>query len=176
MHEIHDIESSLLDVDGSFRDLNFEGLTWYGVAELLALLGESYEGGSGDDAEGNAFIEPFPDFMRALATRFGHARIWGGAPPVTSLQVFLFADADGAPLVELTFYPGDLVNTIDLRADFINWEDRIRARAGARRMFARYENASWRVGDVGAGSGVFAVFDDRGRSRRACVREKTAGR
>lgn len=35
MNEIHDIATSLLDDDGSCRDLNFEGVTWNGVGALM---------------------------------------------------------------------------------------------------------------------------------------------
>jgi hypothetical protein len=64
-----------------------------------------------------------------------------------------------APFVELTFFPEDVVRTPELGKDFVEWADGIRAQLRARRMFARYENASWALGDVRAGSGVFLVSE-----------------
>ena len=83
-----------------------------------------------------------------------------GAGPITNLQAFVCSAEDGSPFVELTFFPEDVRQTPSLRSEFIAWADNLKSRLRARRYYARYENASWRFGDIGANSGVFLVSDD----------------
>lgn len=52
MRELHDIVASLLDRDGSCRDLNFETPTWTGVRDLIGSLESPFGEVSGTDQEG----------------------------------------------------------------------------------------------------------------------------
>ena len=61
--------------------------------------------------------------------------------------------------LELTFFPGDVARTPSLRRDFIEWANQMQRCLRARRYHARYENASWELGDTGPDSGVFLVSD-----------------
>jgi hypothetical protein len=80
--------------------------------------------------------------------------------PLQNLQVFICSEEDGSPFVELTFFPDDVESGPFLRRDFIAWARQMQTHLGARRYYARYENASWRLGDTGPQSGVFLVSDD----------------
>lgn len=162
MRELHDIVTSLLDRDGSCRDLNFEAPTWAGVEQLLALLEASFGEVSGTDQEGKGLEPPFRQSAFAVAHKRGHAHLLlkGGAGLIKNLQVFVCSEEGGSPFVELTFFPGDVEPTASLRTDFISWAAQMQSLLEARRYYARYENALWQFGDIGAQSGVFLVSDD----------------
>ncbi len=49
MRELLDLETSLLDEDGSCRDMNFESATWAGVTALMARLESSFRPVAGND-------------------------------------------------------------------------------------------------------------------------------
>jgi len=154
------LESSLLDDDGSCRDVNFESPTWDGLAEVLALLGRTYRGGSATRLDGSEMSEPFPKLLDGLL-QGGHAVLRDGPPPVSHLQVFVSVENDGSPFVELSFFPEDVARVPSLMQHFIEWVDGIRSGLRAKRSFVRYENHSWRLGDVSAASGVFLVSDGK---------------
>lgn len=161
MKELHDIATSLLDADGSCRDINFEAPTWEGVEDLMGSLVGSYKNASATDREGRT-IATLPRALLEAARDSGsvHLILKEGDGPIKFLQVFVFSEEDGAPFVELTFFPADIERTPTLRDEFIEWAEAARARLGALRYYARYENASWEFGDTGANSGVFLVSDE----------------
>lgn len=161
MNELHDIATSLIDADGSCRDINFETPTWEGVEDLMGSLIGSYGNASATDGEGRT-IATLPNALLEAARDSGsiHLILGEGGGLIKFLQVFVFSEEDGAPFVELTFFPDDVARTPTLRDDFIEWANAVRVRLGARRYYARYENASWQFGDTGANSGVFLVSDE----------------
>jgi hypothetical protein len=161
--EFPDIVTSLLGRDdGSCRDINFESPTWKGVEDLLASLGSAYEEVSGTTDEGKDLIPPFGESAIAEARKGGsiHFLLHRGAGPIKNLQVFICSEKDGSPFVELTFFPEDVEQTTSLRSDFIEWAQQQQSLLEAERYYARYENASWHFGDIGAHSGVFLVSDE----------------
>ena len=161
MKELHQIEAALIDVDGSCRDVNFEGATWDGVAEFVSSLEQSFEERSAHDADGNLIDEPHCETAIVSARRGGsvHLRYRAGSTVVTALQTFICREDDDSPFVELTFFPQDVLRTEHLERDFILWMNEIQMRLQARRYYCRYENASWCFGDTGPRSGVFLVSD-----------------
>jgi hypothetical protein len=161
--EILDIVTSLLDRDGSCRDLNFEAPTWKGVEELLASLESTYAEVSGTDQEGKDLTPPYGESAIAEAQQGGYIHFSlhrGAAGLIKDLQVFICSEEDGSPFVELTFFPEDVGQTTSLRSNFIAWAQQQQALLEAKRYYARYENASWHFGDIGAQSSVFLVSDD----------------
>jgi hypothetical protein len=159
--ELHDIIESLLDKDGSCRDLNFEAPTWAGVKDLLDCLEGTFGEVSGTDQEGQAIAAPLRGAVFAESQNRGYVHLifHAGTGIVKNLQVFISSEDDGTPFVELTFFPDDIEPTQCLRSDFIAWAHQMQMRLRARRYYARYENISWQFGDTGAESGVFLVSD-----------------
>jgi hypothetical protein len=162
VRELSDIVTSLLDRDGSCRDLNFEGPTWAGVRDLLVSLESAFGEISGTDQEGNVLPDPLGDSVMAVEENRGQVRLIfnAGVGLIRNLQVFICSEEDGSPFVELTFFPDDVEPSPFLRRNFIAWAQQMQMHLRARRYYARYENASWRFGDTGAQSGVFLVSDD----------------
>jgi hypothetical protein len=160
--ELHDIVTSLLDKDGSCRDLNFQSPTWAGVEDLIGSLEGSFESVSGTDHQGRAITGSLPVSVLAAAQNGGHAHLVleGGRGPIKNMQLFVSSEEDRVPFVEVTFFPADVEPATSLRHDFIKWADLIRTLIRARRYYARYENASWQFGDTGPLSGVFLVSDE----------------
>jgi hypothetical protein len=162
VREFSDIVTSLLDRDGACRDLNFEGPTWAGVRDLLDSLESAFEEVSGADQDGNVLTAPFRESVLAVAENRGYLHLIFNARAglIRNLQVFICSEEYGSPFVELTFFPDDVEPGPFLRRNFIEWAQQMQMRLGARRYYARYENASWQFGDTGAQSGVFLVSDD----------------
>ena len=153
-----DLVSCLLDDDGSCRDLNFEAPSWKGVQRTLQSLGRMFADGSVSDHEGRNPPEPYPISLASIPRDGGSAVLQEGSGPLSRLQVFVAAENDGSPFIELTFFPEDVAQTQDLRGEFMRWADGLRTELEARRLYVRYENASWELGDVGSSSGVFFVM------------------
>ena len=157
-----DIVKSLLDKDGSCRDLNFEAPTWEGVKKLLNSLEGDFKEISGTDQEGKTLTAPYSESDIAEAQKGGyvHFSLKSGRGLIKNLQVFICPEDDGAPFIELTFFPEDVEQTNSIQSEFIAWVQKQQSLLEARRYYARYENASWHFGDIGEHSGVFLVSDD----------------
>jgi hypothetical protein len=163
MRDLSGIEQSLLDRDGSCRDINFEAPTWKGVEQLLDSVVSAFEEVSATDQEGKDLIPPFFENAIAEAKKGGyiHLSLHKGEGPIKNLQVFIGSEEDESPFVELTFFPEDVEQTSSLQSDFIAWAQHYQSLLEARRYYARYENASWHFGDIGKNSGVFLVSDEK---------------
>jgi len=163
MKELFDIVTSLLDVDGSCRDVTFEDPNWNGVADLIRSLQAAFPDCSASDQEVGALTGPLAEFVSKAVRERGCALIeFGGGPGIIKrllLQVFVEED-DGSPFVELSFFPEDVEPTQELRRDFIEWADTMQRLLRARRYYARYENASWQFGDISSNRGVFLLSDE----------------
>jgi len=159
LNEIGDIVASLLDDDGSCRDLNFDEPTWEGVGAMISQFSRSFSSGVVRDDSGEPASRSYPDSMAVLLDGGGAAVLESGGPPIHRIQVYIFVEEDGSPYVELTFSPEDVAVTPSLRTDFIDWAEGVRVALRARRYYARYENVSWDFGDIGPASGVFLVSD-----------------
>ena len=159
MMELHDVAAALLDDDGSCRDVNFENPTWDGVATLFENLLQHFHVASAGDHEGREIPEPIPSSVVALAQTGGFAQVFfsDGTGLVTRFQVFVSSEEDGSPFVEITFFPQDLDRDQDVKRVFVEWTDELQALLRARRYYARYENASWKFGDLSPTGGVFLV-------------------
>lgn len=166
MDEHSIIEKALRDPDGS--NVNFERPTWEGVEALVESLKESFETISGLDHEGRAIVQPLGASVLAVArdeAGYAHLVLKKGCELLNTLQIFISAEErDGAPFVELSFWPGDLTVTDSLPLDFITWARRICNQLEATRYYARDANMSWDFGDTGLRSGVYWVSDGSGES------------
>ena len=154
-----DLVEGLLDRDGSFRDMNFEGATWEGVRKLIESLQAQFA--SIDLPVLNDQDQPKVLNAEELVTdaRGGKYFILNcdrGTGIVIYLHVFV-SDSEIGPHVEFTFAPYNLRWKNDLRKEFLNWADEMRDALQARRYFVRYESVSWTFGDTGENSGVFYV-------------------
>ncbi len=114
---------------------------------------------SGADHDGNILVPPFGESAVLAAKKCGYAHLIFSsvAGLITTLRVFIGSEEDGSPFIEITFFPEDVERTPSLRSDFIAWANQLQLWLEARRYYARYENASWEFGDIGADSGVFLV-------------------
>jgi len=157
-----DIEACLLERDGSARDMNFESPTWPGVwdalRELRAEFSSARVGSTSEDTD-SMRADDIEAALRSVQAGGGAVQILfaGGRQLVSHLQMFVTDDEKeaGSPFVELTFFPQDVLQRPGLQERFVTWLQGIQRTLGATRAYARYENASWRFGDVAFGAGVF---------------------
>jgi hypothetical protein len=86
----------------------------------------------------------------------GHLVFDAGTGLLSHLQIFVSHENEGNALVELVFFPED-VDKQNLRETFLEWVHKMQKLLQAPCSYARYENHSWTLGDVGPQSGVFLV-------------------
>jgi hypothetical protein len=168
MIKLFDVEESLLDWDGTARDVNFEAPTWTGVGNLLARLERSYRLSRIEDHEGKEVASPLPASVVATAKNGGyiHLVFRDGPAPIKHLQVWVEQHDNGSPFVELTFWPDDLEPSESLGQDFITWAESMRKLLQARRFFARYDSQGWELGDIRPNEGVFFVSGEDDKDAR----------
>lgn len=158
---------SLIDRDGSCRDMNFEAPTWEGVEELLNNFKGSFRSIKGSDQEGQMVLLPLQRYDHKKMSHSGgfiSLELSEGIGLLKNIQVFINSESDGSPFVEITFWPGDVKQTSSLRWDFIEWANQMVTLLHARRYFVRYENSSWHFGDTSTDSGVFLSSDNSDRN------------
>jgi hypothetical protein len=158
--ELHDIVRALTDyAEGFCRDVTFVGSTWEGVDALIEHLERLFNRESATDNEGQQVLGSVSG--GAIKTGSVHLVLGDGSGVLRRLQVFVDqGEVDEHPRVELTFFPEDVVRAGNVRQNFIDWLDDARRHLQARRYYARYENASWTLGDTGPTSGVFLVSNE----------------
>lgn len=147
----YDIRECLLDQDGSCRDVNFESPTWPGVFCLVSQLEAQFARVS----LGTSTVAEFHDATSTVANiqgDGGHAQLLfrDGTGVLTELQLFVSVEENGDPFVELTFFPQDVMPIQSLSDAFVIWVRSVREALCSRRAFARYENMSWKFGDINA--------------------------
>lgn len=155
-----DFEKSILDDDGSCREITFECPTWPGVERMLLSIAEEFESGKVVDRHGRPVSGALGSAVGSLVPVGGIADLIGGTGPISSMQVFVGSDG-GLPFVELTFRPTDVrvKEGEPLRNRILEWVDTLLAMLQARRYYIRYENVSWSMGDLCGRAGVFYVSD-----------------
>ena len=162
MDELHDlVESLTIHDDGSCRDVNFLCPTWEGVDRFVASIDASFVRSSAVNGEGRT-IEGRISTLVASGKGTAHLVFESGTGVLRRIQVFVYCEDDGSPFIELTFFPEDVVQSPALQRDFTEWAQGACRQLQARRLFVRYENASWTFGDTGSNSGVFLVFGEGG--------------
>lgn len=162
MSGFEDVENALLDHDGGCRDVNFDSPTWDGVAQFLKNLERQFEAQSAFDGAGNSLKEPV--WETATSSARGDREIileyGGGAEIITSMRIFIFCEEDGSPFIEISFFPDEVLQLVDLGEKFIAWIGEVQKHLRACGYYCRYESVSWRFGDTGPGSGVFFFASD----------------
>lgn len=140
--------------DGSCRDMTFSALTEEQTRNLLDWLCESYaelevEAYNSEDTEEilpKDFFESAYQSMRIMAR--------GSKTVIEIIQLYVYVENDGSYFAELTFFPEDIKNTNDLLDKMNSWLDIIDSKVNPSKYYLRFENASWKFGDVSKYSGV----------------------
>jgi hypothetical protein len=161
VRELHDIVECLCDVDGAARVVTFQDCSWIGIEDLVTTLRAFFERYSATYTDEEVRHDPDPHavVLSVQEKGTGHLVFDAGTGLLNQLQIFVSHENEGNPLVELVFFPED-VDKKNLRETFIVWVREMHKLLQAQCYYARYENHSWRLGDVGPESGVFLVSRD----------------
>ncbi|MFC3626847.1 hypothetical protein ACFOKJ_12005 [Vogesella amnigena] len=148
------ITHDLLDRDGSCRDINFgERINKTGATGIIDFLASEWtltQAMSGDGEE--LALLALPKFFdRAPGTL---STIWHGNKDPNYLQVFFSWSVPAEIFCELTFFPEHLNETQFMLEDFLAFVSKLVCASGSSEYYVRYENASWRHGDVKTNAGV----------------------
>ncbi|NSX53260.1 hypothetical protein [Parasulfitobacter algicola] len=163
MDRLSEIETSILDDDdGSCRDVNFLQPTWDGVEEFIKRSEKLFREYSSADGEGNSLLEPYWKSVKASVQKTGyvHLSYANSFEIINNVQIFVCSEDDGSPFIELTFFPEDVAVVSNLETVFIGWVGAAKFTLQASEYFCRYENASWTIGDISPGSGVFLASEN----------------
>lgn len=157
------VENALLDYEeGLGREVNFVSPTWNGVAQFLKNLERQFKVLPAFDADGNSLKAPL--WETATSSARGSdviiLRYEGGVEIITDILVSIWREDEGSPSVEITFFPNDVLRSVDLGEKFIAWIEEMQKHLQACGYFCRYENVSWRFGDAAPGTGVFFFVSD----------------
>jgi hypothetical protein len=154
MKDIPLLEWALKDRDGSCRDINFsEHISRYSALKLLDAIASEWSLCSATDAEGNSLSAT--DMRNQLeASKGSLSTLWTEGPLIRQWQCYLYWNRSDDVFCEMSFFPDDIVesefnmpNFMALLARFIN-------ATRSAEYYVRYENASWRHGDMSATSSV----------------------
>jgi len=148
------ITHDLLDRDGSCRDINFgERINKVGATGIVDILASEWtlkQAISGDGEE--LVLEELPKFFdRASGTV---STVWHGSKDPNQLQAFFSWSVPAEIFCEVTFFPEDLNETQFMLEDFLVFVSKLVGASGTSEYYIRYENASWRHGDVKTNDGV----------------------
>ncbi|MCC2962797.1 hypothetical protein LK540_20400 [Massilia sp. IC2-278] len=142
------MESSLYEVDGSCRDINFsEYISTSSACSLIEFIGARWELTRALDSEGEQ-VE-----RGALADYLGRREgtlltVWDGTPSPRHLQAWFHWTSIDQVFCELTFFPEDLeAGRFD---DFLDLVASLVKLVQSREYYVRVENASWRHTDGGS--------------------------
>jgi hypothetical protein len=160
--QMESYSESLLDTDGSCRDINFGGLSWSGAAAILDWLITRSLSVLVDCQDDNPVESSVTgELLCKTAGRLGFCRLVlkDTDSLFSHLQTYLGAD-NGTPFLEVSFFPDDLILDRYSIDRFVGFLDNLAEIGGATQYFVRYENVSWRFGDTSENSGVIFTYSD----------------
>ncbi|MFC5480428.1 hypothetical protein [Massilia suwonensis] len=148
------IERSLLDIDGSCRDINFsKDISTVGAASLFEAIAARWKLVQASDAEGVVVqardaVALFTKHKGALST------VWQGELSPRHLQAYFFWEEPDRVFCELTFFPADLDAGRFTVQGFLELLAVFASAARSFEYYVRYEDASWCHADRSAKSSV----------------------
>jgi len=146
------MESSLYEVDGSCRDINFsECISTRSACSLLEFIGTRWSLTRAVDSEGEQVERSaLADYLRqrggALLT------VWDGHSSPRHLQAWFHWTSIDQVFCELTFFPEDL--EAGRFGDFLDLLALLVKLTQSSEYYVRVEDASWRHADGGSKPGV----------------------
>jgi hypothetical protein len=150
--------------DGSCRDINFDRLDWDGAIAVIAMLLRDASSATATEGDGQsldvAAVGGTGICQCARNTRSCHVVLTDVADLFQSLQAYVCPEEDGSAFVELTFFPDEVIRgsfTTDKLVDYIIHLSTI---GRANNFYLRYENASWKLGSTGHGTGVITTWHE----------------
>ena len=120
----NDLFQCVVERDGSFRDINFEGLSWTGASAIVGWLLEQSASAEISDCNGDVVAPQVADICscaRSAGVVFVVLNDVHGL--FRSLQLFLAKGTDGEPFAEVSFLPDDIDDrtfSMDTFLRFIN--------------------------------------------------------
>ncbi|MEC9343195.1 MAG: hypothetical protein VYD64_05040 [Pseudomonadota bacterium] len=161
MNSIGEVDTAILKWDGACRDINFLHPTWSGVRSFVRHMETAFRQRRSCDDNGTELTEPhWRNFPAAVQNAGTVLLVYSASLEVlTNIQIFIVSEDNGEPFVELTFFPDNVARSDDVGREFVEWVKHAGTMLEARRLFCRYENAAWEMGDTSEDSGVFFVLD-----------------
>lgn len=150
--------------DGSSRDINFDHFEWDGALAVIGSLLREASSSSATDGKGDE-LDPRKITADEICTRardhsFCRVVLCDVSELFRCLQIFVCEDnADRSAFVELTFFPEDVLPSFSVRR-LVTLLSHLAFMGKANDFFVRYENASWKFGSTGMGSGVIFTWQD----------------
>ena len=153
-----DIEEQVIDIDGSCRDVNFPDVERAEVITFLDYINELSALDNAYDSEGNELtISKLKETISSSKseTIFSY---WHCKGLISQIQIFFSWKNNSKIFIEITFFPQDIDSTLYSLEKFKSWLKPILLALNVRIYFVRYENASWKFGDMSETSGVIFSY------------------
>ncbi len=160
MTSVSTIQEDLLNRDGSCRDINLaEWISKDDAIAVIELVQESWSLVQSVDGEGQQLS--LPETMSLLLHATGSAQmIWKREDFIPHLQLYCHWSSPTQYFCELTFFPNDLdVESFEMQT-FFSFLKSLLSASHSEEYYVRYENASWKHGDISPDSGIIFSHHD----------------
>ena len=157
IRDIGQIEKEILDRDGSCRDVDIEEVSFERAKDVVESLKQVYQvtsavNSGGEDVEESIKEGKIHELFKNRPNSI-HATFENEMALVSHMQLYLFWDQSEKVSVEFTFFPESVVGSFSFSL-FDQFITRFVAASGSSEYFVRYENASWKYGDLSPEGGV----------------------
>ena len=146
-----------MDRDGSFRDINFENIAFESAIALIDCLVKIYRPRSASNSKGddilNLIVNGDIESQFEIQPNYIHATFENDKVLIRYMQILLDWEHTQNVCVELTFSPEDINDGFSL-SSFEEFIAPFIAASGTTHYYVRYENASWKFGDLSRDAGV----------------------
>lgn len=158
-----EIYEMITDIDGSCRDINFEGVNSSGLRAYIDKITQSYSTVICQVWERNQESTKIPVAeLHTHLMKHGlsvHIHAEDSEKLLQQLELFIDIEDDNQPFLEVTFFPQDVnVASADIES-FLHLLEEWLITLQATKFYVRYENASWDFGDISRYSGVIFTSD-----------------
>lgn len=157
IRDIGQIEKEILDRDGSCRDVNIEDVSFERARDVVDSLKQVYlvtgtVNSEGEDVEELIKEGKIHEVFKKQPNSI-HATFENEMALVSHMQLHLSWDQSEKVSVEFTFFPESVVGCFSFSL-FDQFITHFVAASGSSEYFVRYENASWKYGDLSSEGGV----------------------
>ena len=148
------IESQIVDIDGSCRDVNFPDSAMGKAIDLINYIESFSTLRSASNAEGGELTtKEIKSLISSSATQTISSG-WECHGLISQIQIFLNWVEIDEIFIELTFFPNDVNEKAYSLEAFKAWLKPFLVALNTDTYFVRYENVSWKYGDTSKDSGV----------------------
>ena len=154
-----EIAEQIIDIDGSCRDVNFPDVSQSQAYAVVSHFQSICALKTATDSEGNDLNAQQMEERLSLSSSETIVSHWISKGLISQVQLFLSWESNSKIFIEITFFPNDVERDHFNLHLFFEWLAPILDALETNEYYVRYENASWKYGDISQHSGVIISND-----------------